>query len=127
MRLVHLLVICALVFAAGYVYRVKMVSTARTERVMQLRNDVREQREAMAPLKAEGAKLQAPGRLQGLADRHTALKPIDTTQLDDFRNLPERPPQIVAPNDPDPIASVIEKVDSGEFATGSIPQRGAAR
>jgi hypothetical protein len=94
---------------------------------MQLRNDVREQREAIATLKADWAKLEAPGRLQGLADRHTALKPIETTQLDDFRTLPERPPRIVAPNDPDPIASVIEKTDSGDIATGSIPQPGVAR
>jgi hypothetical protein len=120
MRLLHLLVICALVFAAGYVYRVKMVSTARTERVMQLRNDVREQREAIAALKADWAKLEAAGRLQGLAERHTKLKPIETTQFDDFRNLPERPPSIVAPNDPDPIASVIEKAGSDEIATGSV-------
>ena len=70
MRLLHLLVICALVFAAGYVYRIKMVSTARTERVMQLRNDVREQREAIAALKAEWAKLEAPGRLQAAHRAH---------------------------------------------------------
>jgi hypothetical protein len=127
MRLLHLLVICALVFAAGYVYHIKMVSTARTERVMQLRNNVREQREAIAALKADWAKLEAPGRLQGLAARHTTLKPIETTQFDDFKNLPERPPRIVAPNDPDPIASVIEKVDSGEITTGSIPAPGDGR
>jgi hypothetical protein len=127
MRLLHLLVICALVFAAGYVYHIKMVSTARTERVMQLRNNVREQRDAIAALKADWAKLEAPGRLQGLAERHTTLKPIESTQFDDFKNLPERPPRIVAPNDPDPIASVIEKVDSGEITTGSIPAPGAAR
>ena len=121
MRFVHLLVICALVFAAGYVYRIKMVSTVRTERVMQLRDDVREQREAIAALQAEWAKLEAPGRLQGLAGRHTELKPIDITQFDDLKTLPERPPRIVSPNDPDPIASVIEKVDaSSDFATGSI-------
>src|SRR5579872_2775342 len=127
MRLLHLLVICALVFAAGYVYRIKMVSTARTERVMQLRNDVREQREAIAALKADWAKLEAPGRLQGLAERHTTLKAIDASQFDDFRNLPERPPRIVAPNDPDPIASVIDKVESGDIATGSIPTAGDTR
>jgi hypothetical protein len=127
MRLLHLLVICALVFAAGYVYHIKMVSTARTERVMQLRNNVREQREAIAALKADWAKLEAPGRLQGLAARHTTMKPIETTQFDDFKNLPERPPRIVAPNDPDPIASVIEKVDSGEITTGSIPAPGDGR
>ena len=127
MRVLHLLVICALVFAAGYVYHIKMVSTARTERVMQLRSDVREQREAIAALKADWAKLEAPGRLQGLAERHTKLRFIEAAQYDSLKNLPERPPRIVAPYDPDPIASVIEKADSGELTTGSIPSPGDAR
>ena len=34
MRIIHLLVIGVLVFAAAYVYRIKMESTARTERVL---------------------------------------------------------------------------------------------
>ena len=124
-RFVHFLVICALVFAAGYVYRIKMVSTARTERVLQLRNDVREEREAIAALRADWARLEAPGRLQGLAERHTALKQIDTSQFDDFKTLPERPPRIVNPADPDPIASIIDKVDADpDQATGSIASEG---
>ena len=41
MRIVHLFVICGLVFAAAYVYRIKMESTVRTERVMQLRAEIR--------------------------------------------------------------------------------------
>jgi len=95
---------------------------------MQLRNDVREQRDAIAALRAEWAKLEAPGRLQGLAERHTELKPIDVTQFDDFKTLPERPPRIVSPNDPDPIASVIERVDAGGgLATGSVHAREGAR
>ncbi len=36
MRIIHLFVICALVFAASYVYRIKMESTVRTERVIKL-------------------------------------------------------------------------------------------
>ena len=36
MRIIHILVIGALVFAAAYVYRIKMESTARTERVLRL-------------------------------------------------------------------------------------------
>ena len=36
MRIIHLLVIGMLVFAAAYVYRIKMESTSRTERVLRL-------------------------------------------------------------------------------------------
>lgn len=120
MRLLHLLMICTLVFAAGYVYRIKMVSTVRTERVLQLRNDVREQREAIAALKAEWAKLEAPGRLQGLAERHTELKPIDSNQFEDLKSLPERPPSFLRPGASDPIAAMIESLNS-DGATGSVP------
>jgi len=35
---------------------------------------IREQRDAIAVLRAEWARLDAPLRLQGLADRHLALK-----------------------------------------------------
>ena len=62
MRLIHFLVICALIYAASYVYRIKMDSTARTERVSRLQAQVREQREAIAALHAEWAKLDAPRR-----------------------------------------------------------------
>ena len=85
MRIIHLLVIGALVFAAAYVYRIKMESTARTERVLRLRADIREERNAIAALHAEWARLDAPLRLQGLAERHLALKPITATQYDDLK------------------------------------------
>src|SRR5260221_4592788 len=92
MRIIHLLVIATLVFAAAYVYRIKLDSTSRTERVLRLHAEIREQRDAIAVLRAEWAKLDAALRLQGLADRHLALKPISATQYDALRNLPDRPP-----------------------------------
>ena len=51
MRIIHLLVIGVLVFAAAYVYRIKMESTARTERVLRLHAEIREQRDAIATLR----------------------------------------------------------------------------
>src|ERR1700678_4188634 len=112
MRIIHLLVIGVLVFAAAYVYRIKMESTARTERVLRLHADIREQREAIATLRAEWARLDAPLRLQGLAERHLALKPVTATQYDDLKNLPERPPDFVKSGDPDPIGAMIETIDA---------------
>ena len=134
MRVIHLLVIAALVFAAAYVYRIKMDSTARTERVLRLHADIREQRDAIAALRAEWTKLDAPLRLQGLAERHLPLKPINATQYDSLKNLPERPARLVQPGDPDPIGSMIstiEAVASGKEAngadvTGSVSEPSAA-
>jgi hypothetical protein len=126
MRIIHLLVIAALVFAAAYVYRIKMDSTSRTERVQRLHAEIREQRDAIAVLRAEWAKLDAPLRLQGLVERHLPLKPINATQYDSLKNLPERPPNFVKPGDPDPIGGMIQAIDAAAdtaTVTGSVPAR----
>ena len=127
MRLIHLLVIGVLVFAAAYVYRIKMESTARTERVLRLHADIREQRDAIAALRSEWAKLDAPLRLQGLAERHLALKPLTAMQYDSLKNLPERPPNFTRSGEPDPIGAMIETIDAAAGApavTGSVPAPG---
>jgi hypothetical protein len=120
MRILHLLVIGVLVFAAAYVYRIKMDSTARTEQVLRLHAEVREQRDAIAALRAEWSKLDEPLRLQGLAERHLTLKPIGASQYDQLKNLPERPPSFARPGDPDPIGAMIDTIDP-DLVTGSIP------
>ena len=120
MRLIHLFVIGALVFAAAYVYQIKMDFTARMERVLRLHAEVREQREAIAALRAEWAKLDAPMRLQGLAERHLKLKPVTAPQFDSLKNLPDRPPSFANPADPDPIAAMIDTIDP-DIITGSLP------
>jgi len=110
---VHLFVICALVFAAAYVYGIKMESTVRTEKVLRLR--------------AEWSKLESPLRLQGLADRHLELKPVESSQYDSLKNLPERPPSFARPGAPDPIGAMLDTFDPNSI-TGSVsvkPQESA--
>jgi cell division protein FtsL len=121
MRIIHVLVIAALVFAAAYVYQIKMDSISRTERVLRLHADIREQRDAIATLRSEWARLDAPRRLQGLAERHLPLKPLDASQYDSLKNLPERPPKFVPA---DPVGTMIETIEAGADATavtGSVP------
>lgn len=122
MRIVNLFVICALVISAAYVYRIKMESTVRTERVIKLRTDVRNEREVIARLHADWARLDTPGRLQGLAERHTKLRFIEAVQFDDLKNLPERPPSYIKPNDPDPIGTMIETADPDLTASITPPE-----
>src|ERR1700689_4469659 len=119
MRVIHLLVIAALVFAAAYVYRIKMDSTIRTERVLRLHAEIREQRDAIAVLRSEWARLDAPLRLQGLAERHLPLKPLAATQYDQLKNLPERPPNFARSGTPDPIGAMIDTIDA-TAVTGSV-------
>jgi len=119
-RIIHLLVIAVLVFAAAYVYRIKMESTVRTEKVLRLHADIREQRDAIATLRAEWAKLDSPTRLQGLAERHLKLQPITAQQFDQLKNLPDRPPNFAKPGEPDPIGAMIHTIDP-DIVTGSLP------
>ena len=127
MRIIHFLVIGMLIFGAAYVYRIKMESTARTERVLRLHAEIREQRDAIAALRAEWARLDAPLRLQGLAERHLALKPLTASQYDQLKNLPERPPSFARPGAPDPIGAMINTIEAATEAptvTGSVPAPG---
>jgi len=118
LRLVHVLVVAALVFAAADVYKIKFDSTLQAERVAKLHGEVRRERDAIAALRATWSELDNPERLQGLARRHLALKPIDVTQYDALDRLPERPPQVVPPIETDPIASLI---GHDPDVTGSVP------
>ena len=123
MRLLNILVIGALIVAASYVYKIKFDSTLQAERVAKLRGELRNERNAIAVLRAEWAKLDAPSRVQGLADRHLALRRLEPTQFDSLDRLPERP----APAAPgsDPIGAKI--TPAGPNMTGSIPPRAGAR
>jgi len=122
MRIIHLLVIAVLVFAAAYVYRIKMESTVRTESVLRLHAEIRQQRDAIASLRAEWAKLDAPMRLQGLAERHLKLQPMTVQQFDNLKNLPERPPSFARPGTPDPIGAMLNTIDP-DIVTGSVPDK----
>lgn len=118
MRFINLLVISALILAAAIVYKIKFDSTLQIERVAKLRGEVRRERDAIATLRAEWSKLDTPGRIQALAERHLQLKPIEPTQFDTFDHLPERPPVVASPP-ADPIGAMLNP-SSPDFATGSI-------
>lgn len=116
MRLVNILVIAALILAASFVYKIKFDSTLQAERVAKLRGELRRERNAIAVLRAEWAKLDTPGRIQGLADRHLALQPMKSAQFDKLEKLPERPPA-VPPAPKDPIGAMLSPVPE---ITGSV-------
>ena len=120
-RLLNLGVIAALVLAAAYVYDIKYQSTLRAERVAKLRHDIRRERDAIASLRAEWARLGNPRRIQTLAQRHLELKPFQTSQMDSFDNLPMRPPQIVQPDSDDPIGAMLDDASDLTASTGSVP------
>ena len=115
MRLLNFLVVAALVLAAAYVYQIKFETTLQAERLAKLRGEIRRERDAIAVLRAEWAKLDTPARIQSLARRHSPLQPIVATQIDNLDQLPERPTQLAAPG-------------GGEFMIDSeIPTSGVSK
>ncbi|HEX5212042.1 MAG TPA: hypothetical protein VFW22_09950 [Pseudolabrys sp.] len=122
MRLLNIFVIGALILAASFVYKIKFDSTLQAERVSKLAGQLRRERDAIASLRAEWGKLDTPGRVQGLAERHLALKPMLPTQFDNLDRLPERPPA-VAPAE-DAIGAMLA---SPPETTGSVPAPAVAQ
>lgn len=121
MRLLNLLVIAALILAASFVYKIKFDSTLQAERVGKVAAELRRERNAIANLRAEWAKLDTPGRIQDLTNRHLAMKPVVPTQFDNLDRLPDKPLTIIQPPIQDPIGAMIGSPD----ATGSIRKPGA--
>jgi cell division protein FtsL len=111
MRLLNICVIVALVVAAAYVYRIKFESARQAEQVAKLRLDIRREHDTIAALRAEWSRLDNPARIQQLAQRHLALRPIDARQFDRLDGLPERPPDLVPPDSADPIGSLLDHPD----------------
>jgi hypothetical protein len=105
MRLLNFCLVILLVLATAYVYEIKFDATLRATRVAEMRSEVRRERDAIAALRAEWARLENPGRLEALARRHTTLRPAEIFQFDSFDRLPERPAEGGAPH-ADATASV---------------------
>ena len=120
-RVINIVVIGALVLAAAYVYRIKFDSTVQAEHLAKLRGEVRRERDRIAALRAEWGELDNPGRIEILAKRFLALKPVAPTQFDSLDRLPERPPDDVRAANDDPIGGMIGNLDPPEAVTGTIP------
>ena len=116
MRLLNIFVIGALILAAAVVYKIKFDSTLQAERVAKLAGELRRERDAIAALRGEWAKLDTPSRIQGLAERHLSLKPMLPTQFDSLDHLPERPPAVAPSNDP--VGAMLAPTPE---TTGSVP------
>jgi cell division protein FtsL len=120
LRALNLVVIVALILAAAYVYRIKFDSTVQAERLAKIRGEVRRERDTIAALRAEWGELDNPARIETLAKRFLPLKPITPTQFDSLDRLPERPPQFIKPDSPDPIGAVIENLEEPASVTGTV-------
>jgi len=122
MRVLNICLIGALVLAAADVYTIKFESARQAQRLAKLRLEIRRERDAVAALRAEWAKLDNPARIQDLARRHLQLRPVEGRQMDALDNLPERPADLVPVDGADPIGTVIANPEVlDRSATGGVP------
>jgi hypothetical protein len=121
LRLLHIVVVAVLVLAAADVYEIKFGSTLEAQQVAKMRAEIRHERDAIAALRAQWAKLDSPERIEALARRHSPLKPIEVYQIDKLDALPARPPPVVPPGTADPIAAIIETYRADAGSTLSDP------
>lgn len=121
MRVVNIMIIAALILATSLVYKIKFDSALQAEKVDKLRGELRHERDAIAALRAEWARLDTPSRIQNLAERFLPnLQPAKPTQFTDFDHLPPRP--LVPPMPPansNAVGAMIAPLDPD--VTGSLP------
>jgi hypothetical protein len=127
MRLLHLIVVASLVAAAIHVYKIKFESTLQAERVAKLGAEIRRERDRITALRAEWAQLDNPVRIQALAQRHLALRPIDPGQIEPLDHLPERPAPGAAPADQIALDRPATEVATGSVRAPNAPTAGAPR
>jgi len=121
MRVLNICVIAALVLAAADVYTIKFQSARQAQLVSKLRVEIRRERDALAALHAEWTKLDNPARIQALARRHLQLVPAEARQIDPLDRLPERPSDLVAVDEPDPIGAMISNPDARDRSVSNVP------
>ena len=119
MRLLNFCLVILLVLATAYVYEIKFEATLRATKVAEMRSEVRRERDAIAALRAEWARLENPGRLEILARRHLTIRPAELSQFDSLDHLLERPMEITAPANGESMAAAPENRDT-DMPTGSI-------
>lgn len=89
-RLVHFCAIASIVGSAIYAYSVKYETIWRGEEVAKLRHQIASERDEIAALKAEWARLARPERVQTLSEQTLELQPLQLDQIGSVADLPDR-------------------------------------
>jgi hypothetical protein len=89
-RLLHLLAIVGLIGSAAYAYQIKYETLYQGEQVMKLQSQLRQERDAVAVLRAEWQLMTRPDRLQAAVEKHLDLEPMAVQHLARYSELPPR-------------------------------------
>lgn len=114
-RIANLVMVVALLATAAVVYHLKYSSTADAERLAHLRQAIRQERDAIAMLRAEWARRTSPLYVQGLVQRHLDLQVLSTDAMSTLDDLPEK-----VARSTDGIGGMIEALSDAPLTTSSI-------
>ena len=92
-RTIDVFMLCALIAAATWTFKVKYDSERALERVAKLERQIQAEREAIDILNADWSLLNSPDRLQRLIDRHAdelGLEPLKPERIISIDDVPMR-------------------------------------
>lgn len=94
-RFLNIVAILVLMGSAVYAYTIKYETAYRAEQLAKTKIEIKQERDAIAVLKAEWAFMTRPERLQQLADAHLRdMKPLAATQIILARQTPDKAPHV---------------------------------
>ncbi|MGD9656360.1 MAG: hypothetical protein AB7U61_01760 [Methylocystis sp.] len=113
LRFLNIIAILALVGSAVYAYSIKYQTSYRAEQITKTKIEIRQERDAIAVLRAEWAYMTRPERIQKLADAYLpGMKQVDATQIVSAQSLPERSAR---------VDSIGQKLDSLGLSMPATP------
>jgi hypothetical protein len=90
LRFLNVIAIVALVGSAVYAYSIKYQTSFRAEQILEMKQQVKAERDAIAVLRAEWSYLTRPERLQRLSDRYLDLQQLTVGQIVAAPSIPDR-------------------------------------
>ena len=127
LRGLNLIAVGGLVAAAVVVYDVKYSATYEAQKVARLNNEINQEREKIAALKAEWSVLSAPDRIQRLASKYLGMKPLPITHIGTFASLPWLRPSDIGIRAKNVASAVITTGRTRTAAARRIASVGSSR
>jgi cell division protein FtsL len=116
LRLLNIVAVLLLVGSAVYAYSIKYQTSYRAEQIAKTKIEIRQERDAIAVLRAEWAYMTRPERIQQLADAYLpGMKQLEATQIVAAQSLPERSPRV------DSIGNKLDALGLSMPATPPVP------
>ncbi|HLH10663.1 MAG TPA: hypothetical protein VKV77_02155 [Methylovirgula sp.] len=119
-RLLNVLAIVGLVGSAIYAYSIKYETIFRGEKIVQLRQQIRAEQDAIAMLKAEWEHVSRPERIEALSDQFLAVQEPTLKQVMPPEALPAKPAAL--PPDTTAIGSLADKPALPPADTSATPR-----